>query len=260
MTRNLIALVVGTVALVAAGCSSASVAATVNGSAIEGASVLDLRVSTDDQVSVSGEQFRNDLTAVIFTEALLGAAEEDFDLTDLDSPESRVTYLASAGPREQEYLSSIADDPTLTDSAVALATTQLIVRDEVVASLASDEAILENIWQNSGGAFMEVCARHILVATEEEAFDVIARLEAARAHAGDVAARLEEVRYAGARDHGGAELGCGARKRCRVTSIVDLGVVVLDRTDQGVASQAREARERARSRAVPMSGQGALAA
>ena len=30
-----------------------------------------------------------------------------------------------------------------------------------------DEAILEEIWQNSGGAFVEVCARHILVATEQ---------------------------------------------------------------------------------------------
>ncbi len=199
MIRKFIALTIGAVALVVAGCSSATVAATVNGTEIEGSSVLGLRVSTEDQVSVSGEQFRNDLSAVIFTEALLGAAEEDFDLTDLDSPESRAEYLASAGSGEQEYLASIAADPTLTDSAVELATTQLMIRDEVVASLASDQAILEDIWQNSGGAFLEVCASHILVATEEETLDVMARLEAGESFA-DVAddVSLDDVSVGGA--------------------------------------------------------------
>jgi peptidyl-prolyl cis-trans isomerase C len=183
MTRKLITLAIGAFALIAAGCTSASVAATVNGTEIEDSYVLGLRVSTEDQVSVPGEQFRNDLSAVIFTEGLLSAAEDDLDLTDLDSPESRAEYVASAAPREQEYLASIAADPTLTDSAVELATTQLVIRDEVVAALASDEAILEGIWQSSGGGFMEVCASHILVATEEEALDVMARLEAGESFA-----------------------------------------------------------------------------
>jgi parvulin-like peptidyl-prolyl isomerase len=199
MTRKLFALAIGAIAVVAAGCSSASVAATVDGTEIEGSSVLGLRVTTEDQVSVSGEQFRNDLSAVIFTEALLIAAEEDFDLADLDAPGSRANYLASAGPREQEYVASVADDPTLTDSAVDLATTQLIIRDEVIAALASDEAILEEIWQNSGGAFVEVCASHILVATEQEALDVMSRLEAGDSFA-DVAddVSLDDVSVGGA--------------------------------------------------------------
>jgi parvulin-like peptidyl-prolyl isomerase len=199
MTRKLFALAIGAIAVVAAGCSSASVAATVDGTEIEGDSVLGLRVATEDQVSVSGEQFRNDLSAVIFTEALLGAAEEDFDLADLDAPESRANYLASAGPREQEYVASVADDPTLTDAAVELATTQLILRDEVISALARDEAILEEIWQNSGGALVEVCASHILVATEEEAIDVVSRLEAGDSFA-DVAddVSLDDVSVGGA--------------------------------------------------------------
>jgi parvulin-like peptidyl-prolyl isomerase len=199
MTRKFIALAIGALALLAAGCSSADIAATVNGSEIEESYVLGLRTDTEDQVSVSADQFRNDLSAVIFTEALLTAVEDDFGLTDLDSTDSRTAYLASADPREQEYLASVADDPTLSESAVDLAVTQLLVRSEVIASLTSDETILENIWQNSGGAFMEVCASHILVATEGEALDVMARLEAGESFstvADDVS--LDDVSVGGA--------------------------------------------------------------
>lgn len=183
MTSKLLAFAVGALALMAVGCSSAGVAATVNGSEIEESSVLELRVDTEDEVSVPAQQFRDDLSRVIFTEALLTAAEEEFGLTDIDSAESREAYIATAGPREQEYLAAVSADPALTDSAADLATTQLIIREEVIGAFAEDEVVLEGIWQSSGGSFMEVCASHILVATEQEAVDVVSRLEAGESFA-----------------------------------------------------------------------------
>jgi parvulin-like peptidyl-prolyl isomerase len=178
MTRKSIALWLGALAILAAGCSSASVAATVDGSDIEESVVLALSVSADDQVSISAEQFRDDLSRVIFNEAMLTSAEEDFGLTDLDSPASREAYLASAGPEEHEYLASIADDPNLTDQAIELATTTLVIRSEVISSLANDAATIDAIWRNAGDSLIDVCASHILVASEEEALAVMARLGA----------------------------------------------------------------------------------
>jgi parvulin-like peptidyl-prolyl isomerase len=141
-------------------------------------SVLGLRANNEDQVRVSAEQFRDDLFRVIFNEAMLTSAEEDFGLTDLDSPESREAYLASAAPREQEYIASIADDPNLTDEAVELAATALVIRSEVISSLANDAATIEQVWRSAGDTLIEVCASHILVASEEEALAVMVRIDA----------------------------------------------------------------------------------
>jgi parvulin-like peptidyl-prolyl isomerase len=178
ITTKRIALAIGAVALLAAGCSSADVAATVNDSEIAESSVLALRVSREDASSVSGEVFRNDLSRLIFTEALITEAESDFGLTGLDSEETGNAFMASAGPQEQQYLTSVADDPTFTEEAVDMAVTQLVLRSEVRKALTNDPAVLGDIFQDFGGELIEVCARHILVASEGEAFDVLLALEA----------------------------------------------------------------------------------
>jgi parvulin-like peptidyl-prolyl isomerase len=177
ITPKRIALAIGAVALLAAGCSSADVAATVNDSEIAESSVLALRVGGEDASSVSGEVFRNDLSRLIFTEAMITEAEKDFGLTGLDSAETGDVFVASAGQGEQQYLASVSDDPTFTDAAVDMAVTQLVLRSEVRKALAKDPAILGAIWEDFRGELIEVCARHILVASEGEAFDVLLRLE-----------------------------------------------------------------------------------
>ena len=137
ITTKRIALAIGAVALLAAGCSSADVAATVNDSEIAESSVLALRVGGEDASSVSGEVFRNDLSRLIFTEAMITEAEKDFGLTGLDSAETGDAFVASAGQGEQQYLASVLDDPTFTEAAVDMAVTQLVLRSEVREALAS---------------------------------------------------------------------------------------------------------------------------
>jgi parvulin-like peptidyl-prolyl isomerase len=56
--------------------------------------------------------------------------------------------------------------------------TQLVLRTEVRAALAASEEVLLDVWQDDWNQLIEVCASHILVATEEEALTVLARLEA----------------------------------------------------------------------------------
>jgi len=177
-TKQRIALAAGALALLAAGCSSADVAATVNGSEITESFVLGIRVDNEGRDTVSGEQYRSDLTRLIFTQAMLAAAEEDFGLTGLDTPEARAAFLATVSDANQDYLSSVAADPEFSEAAVDVAVTQLILRAEVRKALAADDENIKDVWQNDRNRLIEVCARHILVATEGESNDVLALLEA----------------------------------------------------------------------------------
>jgi hypothetical protein len=141
ITRKGVALVVGAVALLVAGCSSAEVAATVDGVEIAESAVLGIRVANEGEVSVPGDQFRSDLSRLIFTQALLVAAEADFGFTGLDTPETREAYLASIDPREQEFLDSIATDTSLTDEALKVTVTQLVLMTKVREELPDDWTI-----------------------------------------------------------------------------------------------------------------------
>lgn len=163
--------------VVAAGCASSNAAATVNGSEIPAADVLAIREGSEGKTSVDADEFRNDLSRLIFTEAMLTAAAEDFGLTGLDTAEARDAYLATAGPQEQQYLESIAQDQSLSAAALDVVVTQLVLRSEVQAALAASEEVLVDVWQNDRLQLVEVCARHILVATREEAETVLTRLE-----------------------------------------------------------------------------------
>lgn len=138
ITRRGVALAVGAVVLLVSGCSSAEVAATVDGTEIAESTVLGIRTTNEGKVSVPGDQFRGDLSRLIFTQALLVAAEEDFGFTDLDSPETREAYLASIEPRQQEFLDSIAADPSLTDEAVKVTVTQLVLMTKVSEEIPDD--------------------------------------------------------------------------------------------------------------------------
>ncbi|MEN8040937.1 MAG: peptidylprolyl isomerase [Actinomycetota bacterium] len=189
ITTKRIAPTIAALAIVAAGCSSADIAATVNDSEITESFALSIRASNADRLTVSGEEFRNDLSRLIFTQAMMVAAEEDFGLTDMDSQEARDAYRATISPAEQGFLDSIAADPSFTEAAVDVATTQLMLRDGVRRALGQDQEIAEEIWQNDQESLVQVCASHILVQTEEEANVVFTRLTAGE----DFAAVAQEV-------------------------------------------------------------------
>jgi len=189
ITTKRITVAIAALSVVAAGCTSADVAATVNDSDIQESSVLAIRVGNEGETSVGAEEFRNDLSRLIFSEAMLLAAEEDFGITGLDTPEVRAEYLSTVGAQEQQYLESIVVDETLSDAALDVVVTQLVLRSEVRAALAADEEVLLDVWQNDINQLVQVCASHIVVATQEEASTVLSRLDAGE----DFAAVANEV-------------------------------------------------------------------
>lgn len=175
--RIRLVLLVVAAALVATSCAAATTAATVNGAGISDEEVLGIR-SAEVGARAIGEQFRGDLTTLIVLEAELQAAEEDFGITGLDAPEAREEWLLQADESERNVLAGVASNPELTEEAVEVVTTQLMLRDAVTAALIRDEEFLRGIWQERQPALVEVCASHILVASEQEARDAAARVEA----------------------------------------------------------------------------------
>jgi hypothetical protein len=102
--------------------------------------------------------------------------------------------------------------------------------------------VLHPVGPHAGGVD-HACAAHL---------DFFAALEAAQVHARDLAALLDEAIDARARHDCSAELGGRARQGRGVPRIVELGVVVLDGTDEAVAAQRREAPQRALACEVPV--------
>ncbi len=176
-TKKRLIFAVLALVVVAAGCTSPDVAATVNDREIHDAVVLGLRTGSSGDAVVSGEEFRSDLTRLIFTHALLSAAEEDFGITGLETYGEREGFIATATPEEQMALVSVSQDPAFTESALDFAVTQLLVRSKVREALVAREGNLEDIWLNNQDRLVQVCARHIVVMTEEEADAVYERLK-----------------------------------------------------------------------------------
>lgn len=184
------ALLVAATALVASGCSAASVAATVDTASIEDASVLGLAGQSPDEGRVDGEGFRQSLTFLVLQSALLAAAQEDFGIPDVSTDEGREAFLATATDRELEAISAevaAGVDQGREQTAVEdFVVTQVAIRTLVREALVSDDAIVEAAWNTDPDALITVCASHILVDTEAEAEVVIGRIEAGESFA-DVA-------------------------------------------------------------------------
>jgi parvulin-like peptidyl-prolyl isomerase len=176
------ALTLALVALGAAGCSSASVAATVDTTTIPDDAVLALAGQAGDEGRVVGEVFRESLTFLILQSALLHGAQDDYDILDLSTDEGRAEYLAGTTQREQEAIAAevaAGIDQGREEGAVEdFVVTQIGIRSLVRDAIVHDDAILESAWNDDRDALVTVCASHILVATEEEAQDVIARIDA----------------------------------------------------------------------------------
>jgi len=177
LSKKTLILAAATAALAVA-CSDTTVVATVDGSEIDEASVTQLRYSYAEGTSYDAEGFRGDLTNLIYLEAQKSAAEQDFGLTGFDDPELIADKIANPAEDEEQVFASVGSDPDRSDATQAAVAEQLLIRDAVVAELANDEAYLASIYENQPALLVSVCARHILVATPEEAEAVKARLDA----------------------------------------------------------------------------------
>ncbi len=176
--RTRIAVLIALLALVLAACGGANVAATVNGKDVFDADVLGLGAAMPEESTVSGEAFRNLLTNTIFTESMVTAAESDFGAENLGSRSSVDAFIASASPDDLNILQSVASNPQLSENAVDLVATQLLVRSVVKESIANTPEYLQGVWQNNQDRLIQVCARNIIVETEQEAQAARDRIDA----------------------------------------------------------------------------------
>ena len=166
-TRFRLLVVMAATALATSACAAADFAATVNDTTISGSDVTGLRTAEVGAV-VDGEQVRNDLTTLIVLQSELDAANADFGLIGLDSADAKEAWLAAASPQQLAQIDGIAQNPELTDEAVDVVVTQLVVRDAVIDELVKDPGFQQQVWDTQQ-PFTEVCPRHIVVGTEAEA-------------------------------------------------------------------------------------------
>lgn len=234
MKKIVLLLAVG--AVVAAGCSSASVAATVDSTSIEDSSVLDLAGQTGDEGRVDGEGFRESLTFLVLQSALLDAAEQDFGIPDLSTDAGREAFLETATDRELEAIASEVaagvDQGRDQQAVEEFIVTQVGIRTLVREALVSDDAIVNAAWNADRDALVTVCASHILVATEAEAEAVIDRINAGEDFA-DVADELS----LDTQSPGGA-LPCPTHAYTFVETVADaVSSVVIGELSEPVESQ-----------------------
>lgn len=203
--KKLLALaVVGAVAVAACAGGSSTIASTVNGHDITVGQV-DALLETDDAL-VSKDDFAEFLSYSIQWVILDEAAEADYGVTAtedevsaeadriiddvLPEGQTREEFLADQGVTE-EFLHNIARQG-LIDVAIR----------EILAEDAEEPTPEEVDAERESGT--SVCASHILVATEEEAEDVVTRLDSGEDF-GELATELSLDTGSGA--NGGA-LGC----------------------------------------------------
>lgn len=210
--KKLLSLVVLGAMLIAAcgsGAGSGSVAATVDGTEI---TVGDVNSLVDSEGTVPVDQFAQYLAFAIQWNILFAAAEADYGITVTDDEveeeanrlidqlasqdESREDFLAARGVTE-EFLLKIAEQSLLDTK----------VRETLVDQ--ADPPTNEEIEQARADAVVqgtEACVSHILVGTEEEANDVLSRLEAGE----DFADVASEVSTDTGSATSGGDLGCGS--------------------------------------------------
>lgn len=176
-SRTRFAVLVAGATLLASACSSANVAATVDGVDITDDDVLALR-TTEYGLTVPGDGFRGDLTTLISLRAQVAAADEDFGITGLDTPSAQEEWRAEADADELDVLASIEGNEELSEYALDAVTLQLMLRDDVSAMLLRDDEFLHTVWDQNQTALVEVCPRHILVMTQEEALAAYDRIAA----------------------------------------------------------------------------------
>jgi hypothetical protein len=172
-----IALLAAAAALVVSACASANDAAVVNGSVITDDDVTGIR-TTPTGVVVGGDGFRSDLSTLIIVQATVDAAEEDFGVVLDVSDAGREAYLAQARPEIVNIVSSVSANPELTTSALDVVVTQMMVGDAVQTAIIESDEFLEVVWETSRADMMQVCLRHILVASPAEAEAVLLRIDA----------------------------------------------------------------------------------
>ena len=191
-------------ALLIACATSGEVAARVNGEPIFVADVTELR----PEAVIESAEFRQDLFRLVATEALLQKAQADYGVEvtqDEVGPkvEELEEQIEAQGGTVEEFLEAQGVTRALLER-VAL---EQAVREAIDEELSTEQAEptqaeLDQAYQTGLPGLVTVCARHILVTTQEEADQVKSRLSEGE----DFAAVAEEVSLDQASE--GGDLGC----------------------------------------------------
>lgn len=198
MKKHAILLVIAALALAACG-SGGGVAATVNGEDITVEQVEAL--ITGDGEEIPKADFAGALGFLVQQQIVSGAAEADLDIV---IPEDEITAEATAlfeesanGQTREEFLEAQG----ITEEFLQQFAHSRLLVTEISESLQED---VEQPTQEEVEALY--CSSHILVATEQEANDVLARIGAGE----DFAALATELSTDTASGAQGGDLGCSA--------------------------------------------------
>ncbi len=172
----------GAVLLAACGSGSGNVAATVNGSDV---TVGDVNALIDsDGATIPVEQFAQYLTAAIQFNIFFDAAEADFGVSateeEIEAEAQRLfEELATEGETREDFLSSRGVTEDFLAKIAEQSAVDVAMR-EALAGEAADPTQEEIDAERAlaAAALTSACVSHILVATEDEANDVMSRLEA----------------------------------------------------------------------------------
>jgi hypothetical protein len=135
--RSKAAVLVLAGAVLAAACSGSPTVADVNGVTITADDVTALSSQSSDDVVIVGEPFRRLLSLLISNVALRTAATEQFGFDHLDDADRIAERIASPPPDEQSVFGGIADNPALSMAYAEGAAEYFIVREAVMAELAT---------------------------------------------------------------------------------------------------------------------------
>lgn len=178
LTKRIVLLLAAGGLLLAA-CGQEVVVASVDGVPIERGAVAALRHSYMTKAAVSGERYRRDLSRMILLQALRDAAAADFGTTGLEDPARARDKIADPAGDEARIFDSIRSDPDNTEAQLELVARLLVLRDTVIARLLQDDpGYLENLLAEHPEEVTQVCVRHVLTVTREEADAARARLDA----------------------------------------------------------------------------------
>lgn len=203
-----LSLVVVALALLAAACGgSGNVAATVNGVDISVDEVESL-ISEDspEDVNIFSQSLATLIQWEITEQAATGELGVEINEDEIDAElESLLTEFGA--PSAEQF----ADAQGITEALLTRYIRQLVIQEAVTASFEettedpSDDEVATELSANLK-TWTQVCAAHILVASEEEATAVFDRLAADEAFA-DLAAELSTDPGSG---QNGGDLGCGS--------------------------------------------------
>lgn len=207
MKRSL--LVALALAVVGAACSSTGdIAASVNGTDI---TVDDVNELVYGESVLDDAEFTQLLGVVVQWNVIADAAEADFGIVatedEIATQADELFAQQGAGQTFEEFL----ETQNVSESGLDQYAEQVVINNAVIDEIESgveppSAAQAEQLLADDPASWTEVCSAHILVATAEEAEDVLAQLDAGA----DFATLAQEVSIDTGTGAAGGDLGCAS--------------------------------------------------